>query len=213
MSELTEKIIRQFKKFLNQVLDAIRGKVNHDNLIVTLHRVVHFSGEERTEVDVFKKILPYCSYFNYGILETIVDVHNLDTGPLETYLSAFGQYCQAMPCIETVCGDVAPSMGRYSVEFKLTGKRNEIKGDAVQSIRRKIASHLGINCSALYLLFVKDGCVLFEFLVPDFIIESSFSSFEDQQIIALYTKIGVISITIHYPCDTQVKDAYIASCL
>ena len=111
MNELTEKIICEFDKFQNQVLDVIRGKVNRDNLIVTLHRVVHFSGKEVTEVDVFMKVLPYCSYFNYGILEKIVKVHNLDTDPLEKYLSAFRQYCQAMPCIETVCGDTASTPG------------------------------------------------------------------------------------------------------
>ena len=207
MNELTEKIIREFLSFQSQTLDAIRGNVCCNNLMATLHRVVKFSGKEVTEVDVFMKVLPYCSYFNYGILETIVEVHNLDKDPLEKYLVAFRQYCQAMPCIETVCGDTTPTPGRYSVEFKLTGKRNEIKVDTVQSIRRNIAGHLGINYSALYLLFVKNGCVLFGFLVPDFIVESSFSFFEDRQIIALCMEIGVISITIHYPHGVQVNDA------
>ena len=42
--------------------------------------------------------------------------------------------------------------------------------------------------------------------MPDFIVESSFSFFEDKQIIALYTEIGVMSITTHYPCGVQVND-------
>ena len=205
MNELTEEINREFLKFQNQMLDAIKGKVNRDNLIVTLHRMIHFTGKEATEVEVFLKLLEYCSYFNYGPLETIVKVHNLDEGPLEIYLSAFSLYCKAMPCVETVCGDVTPTPERYTVEFKVKGEHNKFKPDTIESITRKIAGHLGINYSALYLHFIKNGCISLEYLVPDFIVESSFSFCNDKQMIALYTEISVISVTIHYPYGVKVN--------
>ena len=208
MNTLTDNIVIDFKKFQNQMLDAIEGNVKCNNLIVTLHRMVPFTGKEATEVAVFLKTLEYSSYFNYGLLETIVKVHNLGKGPLEEYLSAFSQYCKAMPCMETVCGDATTTPETYNIVFKVQGECDKFKPDVAESITRKIAGHLGINYSALYLHFVENGCVSLEYLVPDFIVESSFSFFNDEQMIALYTEISVISITIHYPDGVKVNTTH-----
>ena len=160
MNELTEKIEYKFCKFQNWVLKCIvGGKIDRNSLVATLHNDVQFTDEDKTEVDVFMKILPHCSYFNYGLLEKIVNVHSLDKVPLEEYLSAFSQYCRAMPCIETVCGNESTTAERTTVYFKLKLKRDILKPDHVQSIQRKIASHLGVNYSALHLRFVEKGCV------------------------------------------------------
>ena len=208
MNELTEKIENEFCKFQKWVLECIvGGKIDCNTLVATLRNEVQFTDEVKAEVDVFMKIIPsYCSYFNYGLLEKIVDVYGLDKAPLEKYLSAFSQYCQAIPCIETVCGNESTTPGRTTVDFKLKGlKRDILKPDHVQSIKRKIASHLGVKYSALYLLFVKKGCVLLVFLVPDFIVKRSFP-LSDKQKIALYTELNVMSVTIHCPNLVQVYD-------
>ena len=131
---------------------------------------------EATSVsDVFKAIRPHCSYFNYDVLETLVQINgsSKEKHYLKKYVQAFSAYCKAVPCVEKVCGNdhEETKSKRTKLKFKLDFDREELKPDTVRSIKYKIAKHLGVRPSALYLCRIEEGCISLEFLVPTFILE------------------------------------------
>ena len=151
--------------------------------------------------DVFKAIRPYCSYFNYDVLETLVQVNgsSKEKRYLKKYIQAFSAYCKAVPCVERVCGsDHEDTISkRAKLKFKLDFDREQLKPDAVRSIKCKIAKHLGVRPSALYLCRIEEGCISLTFLVPPFITEHLLS-LSDAQKIALHEDVKTLSIECEF---------------
>ena len=102
-----------------------------------------------------------------------------------------------MPCAEKLCGNEDTKSKRTKLEFKLDFDRQQLKPDAVRSIKCKIADHLGVRPSALYLCRIEDGCISLQFLVPTFIIEQLFP-LNDAQKIALYEDVKTLAIVCEY---------------
>ena len=212
MNELTRKIDIEFEKFLNKVFKSFRDSkdVDRDSLVLTLTKREAFKEDElagtKTVFDVFKTIKPYCSYFNYDVLETLVQVNGSHQakGYLKDYLQAFSAYCKAMPCAEEIYGSEDTKSKRTKLKFKLDYDRQQLKPDAVRSIKCKIASHLEIRPSSLYLCRLKEGCVLLEFLVPTFIFECLFPLTVAQKI-ELYEDVKTLSVQYQ---TIQVVSAY-----
>ena len=205
MDELTRTIKLEFKKFLDKVFVSFRDstEVDRDRLVLTLLKEEALFEEEelaeaKTVFDVFKTIKPYCSYFNYEVLETLVQVNGSHQakGYLKEYIQAFSLYCKAIPCAEEICGSEDTKSKRTKLKFKLDFDRQQLKPDAVHSIKRRIAGHLGIRPSALYLCRIKDGCILLEFLVPTFIVERLFPLSNTQKI-KLCEDVKVLTIEHH----------------
>ena len=206
IQKLTEKIKLEFDKFIDEVFVSFRDsqKVDHDRLVLILiSREKLFKEDELAEVkcilDIFKIIRPYCSYFNYDLIETLVQVSGLPQAKscLKKYVQAFSAYCKAMPCVEKLCGNEDAKSKRVKLNFKLNFDRQQLKPDAVRSIKYKIADHLGVKPSALYLCKIDDGCISLEFLVPTFIVEQLFP-LKDAQKIALYQDVKVLAIECEY---------------
>ena len=202
MSELTRKIDIEFEKFLNKVFISFRDSknVDRDSLVLTLTKHEALLKEDelagtKTVFDVFKAIKPYCSYFNYDILEILVKVNGSqqNKGYLKDYTQAFAAYCKAMPCAEEICGSEDTKSNRTKLKFKLNFDRQQLKPDAVRSIKSKIAYHLGVRPSALYLCRIEEGCILLEFLVPLFIVEHLFPLSEAQKV-GLWQDVKTLSI-------------------
>ena len=102
-----------------------------------------------------------------------------------------------MPCIEKVCGsdhEEARSK-RTKLKFKLDFDREQLKPDAVRSIKYKIAKHLGVRPSVLYLCRIEEGCISLEFLVPTFILEDLLP-LTDAQKVTLHQDIEVKALAI-----------------
>ena len=203
MYELTKQIDLEFEKLLNNVLKSftVSEDVNRDSLVLTLVKKEGVFKEEelaraKTIFDVLKTIKPYCSYFNYDIIEVLVEVHGSDLTKsyFKEYIQAFAEYCKAMPCAEEICGSEDTTLRRSKLHFKLDFDR-QLKPDAVRTIKSKIARHLGIRPSALYLCRIKDGCIELEFLIPDFILQSVFP-LRDEQKIALYQEVKTLAIKV-----------------
>ena len=203
MNELTKQIDIEFEKLLKNVLKSFRDSedVDRDSLVLTLvkkegvFQEEEFAGE-KTIFDVLKTIKPYCSYFNYDIIEVLVEVHGSDQTKsyLQEYIQAFAEYCKAMPCTEEICGSEDTTSKRSKLHFKLDYDQ-QLKPDAVRMIKSKIARHLGIRPSALYLCRIKNGCIELEFLIPDFILQSLFP-LRDEQKMALYQEVKTLAIKV-----------------
>lgn len=205
MNELTKKIKVKFNKFVTKVYESFNNSrsVDHNSLVLILteQEALFERGDlsgVKTVSDVFIAIKPYCSFFNYDVIERLVRVKGSqkEKGYLQKYLQSFSAYCKAMPCAETVCGNEDTKSKRTKLKFKLDYDR-QLKPDIILSIKYKIASNLGIRPSALYLCQIRDGCILLEFLVPTFIVEHIFP-LNNTQKIALHRDIKLLSIE----CET-----------
>ena len=207
MRELTKNINSKFKKLLDQVCESLKRRVEHDRVVLTLTEddVMVFDRDDKLDeakdmFGVFKAIRPHCSYFNYDLLKLLVDVHGSpkDKENFEDYLQSFTAYCKAMPCAEEICGNGDSESKRIKLKFKINFDRQRLKPDALRGIKCNIANHLKIKPSSLYLRSIKEGCVLLEFLVPSFLLESIFQ-LSDEQKCALYYVDKVISIQCEEP--------------
>ena len=209
MNQLTKVVQKEFLSFLANIHDSFKKHVDHNTLILLLERDKILIFEDcnaelsaaKDVSDVFRAIRPHCSYFNYEILQTLVEILGSaeDKQRLQRYLTAFNQYCSAMPCAETICGTAEVSSKRLKLSFKLNNYDIEtLKPDQLQSIKCTIAQHLSIPPSSLYLCSIKEGCVKLEFLVPAFLCERIFPLTEAQKE-ALYHEVKAVSIT----CDGQ----------
>ena len=207
IDELTKKIKREFGKLFDKVFASYRDsqEIDHDRLVLTLINSEEnlFKEDElagtKSVYDVFKIIKPYCSYFNYDVLETLVETNGSPQakGYLKKYLQDFAAYCKAIPCAESVCGSESARLKRAKLKFKLDFDRQQLKPDAVRSIKCKIAKHLGVRPSALYLCQIKEGCISLSFLVPPFITELLLS-LSDAQKIALYEDIKTLYVVCEF---------------
>ena len=177
--------------------------MHFDKLVVTLikNEKLFKEGElsKATSVsDVFKAIRPYCSYFNYDVLETLVRVNgsSKEERYLKKYIQAFSAYCKAVPCVERICGsDHEETISkRTKLMFKLEFDREQLKPDTVRSIKYNIAKHLEVRPSALYLCRIDEGCVSLEFLIPTFILEESLPALTDAQMMALHQDVKALAI-------------------
>ena len=205
IDEQTKKIELEFGKLVDKVFTSFRDSgVDHNRLILTLIGKEKLFKEDELEgikniYEVFKIIRPYCSYFNYDVLETLVQTHGSRQAKthFKKYIQAFSAYCKAIPCVEEICGNHDTKSKRTKLKFKLDFDRQQLKPDAVRSIKRKIAKHLGMRPSALYLCGIEEGCVLLEFLVPSFIVQHLFP-LSDAQKFALQRDVKALSVE----CET-----------
>ena len=208
IDELTKKIKLEFGKLFDKVFASYKDsqEIDHNRLVLTLinNEENLFKEDElagtKSVYDVFKIIKPYCSYFNYDVLETLVETNGSPQakGYLKKYLQDFAAYCKAIPCAESVCGSESTNrLKRAKLKFKLDFDRQQLKPDTIRSIKCKIAKHLGVRPSALYLCRIEDGCISLTFLVPTFITEL-LSSLSDAQKIALYEDVNTLSIECEF---------------
>ena len=202
MSELTKEIKLQFDIFFGAIFKSFRDstQIDRDKLVITLmDKESIFDKDEvdktKTVYDVFRMIKSHCSYFNYDVLKTMIRVDGSDRDKtyLEEYNKAFTEYCKAMPCAEGVYGNESSKSRRTKLKFKLNYELEQLKPNDVLSIKNNIARCLEIRPSSLYLCRVKEGCVLLEFMVPDFIVDKIFHP-SDSQILELYLEVKVLSV-------------------
>lgn len=124
--------------------------------------------------DVFVAISQYFSYFNYELFQMIVDVHgsHKDKDSMQHYLHDFSAFCEKVPCVEFhhECHHKLKETKRTRIKFKLDYDRNQLKLGDVKRIQRNIAKILKLKPSVLYLHCVEDGCLIFTFILPTYLI-------------------------------------------
>ena len=208
MSDLTVNVNKDFKKLRNQVFESFKQRVDHNSVILTLTQddVMIFDHDDdihkaKDMFEVFvKAVHPHCSYFNYELLQLLVEVHGSpeDKVRMEEYLQSFARYCQKMPCAEEICGNGDTDIRRVKLKFKIDFDRQRLKPEILRRIKYNIAHHLKIQPCSLYLRSVKEGCVLLEFLLPLFLMKRVFP-LSNAQKAALYSEEKIIDIQCDDP--------------
>ena len=179
---MTKTIELEFEKLVAKVFVSFRESgVDRNGLVLTLigkeglFKEDELAGTKNAH-DVLLIVRPHCSYFNFDILETLVQTHGSRKAKhhFKKYLKAFTSYCKAIPCVEEICGSQEAKSKRIKLKFKLNFDRQQLKPNTVRSIKCKIADHLRVRPSALYLCRIEEGCILLEFLVPMYIAKQLF---------------------------------------
>ena len=118
--------------------------------------------------EIFIIINPYLSYFNYELLQVIINTHGTDKDKqnMQQYLSDFSEYCKRVPCVEFHEESDCNKTKRTKIKFKLDYNKTHLKLGDIKHIQRRIASILKLKPSVLFLYRVDDGCIVFTFLIP-----------------------------------------------
>ena len=154
--QLTKKIKDVFTKLFVAIFSSFREKNDREMLVLTLKNKIDLGKDKVNETkgicDVFDIIGDNCSYCNFELLETLITAlgSDQDKSCLEKYNQAFGDYCKAMPCDRSESKS-DPKKVRFKVDCSM--EQLESKN---QSIKIKIASHLGITPGELHLCCVKE---------------------------------------------------------
>ena len=200
INELRMKIDIEFDKLINVIFKSWNSReIDLEELFLTLKKENVFEEGDlhqvKTVYEILSMVISRCSYFNHEVFQTLIEVHGSDQDKtyLQQYKEEFTVYCKAVPCIECVDYGNGSESKRTKLGFKVDFELKDLKQSAVKSIQRNIARHLGIRPSSLYLQHVTDGCVLLEFLVPNFVVEKIFP-LTDSQIVALYSEVKVLTI-------------------
>lgn len=216
--ELSKEIDTKFLKLDTELFKSLKERVATEDLIQTLlkHCTVYVTGTQQNPSllqehgdalknvqsikEVFYVINEYYSYFNYELLQMIVEVHGSpeDKKRMQRYLVDFSRYCKKVPCVEF--HDESPTSKhpkKAKLKFKLEFKKESLKLDNIREIKRQIAKILNIRSSVLYLASIKDGCTEITFLIPTFCIKKLLNT-ADEERSRLGKEIKMISIE----CDT-----------
>ena len=118
---------------------------------------------------VFAIIHPYYSYYNYELLQTIVEAYGSeeDKKRMQQYIRDFTSYCKRVPCVEFYDDHCLKSPKRVKLKFKLDYDKKHLTLADIKNIQRNISKLLNIRPSVLFLHSVGDGCTAVTFLVPD----------------------------------------------
>ena len=116
--------------------------------------------------EVFIVLQNYISFFNYHIIEHIIDQHGAtrDRTWLEEYLRKFHIFCQRS--IFEVPKNLFPSISRFTAKvFALKCTEGVVTMQGLKGVMGQIAKIFHMRPAALQLCSIKKGCVELHFLI------------------------------------------------
>ncbi len=116
-------------------------------------------------VQVFITLRKYISFFNYEIIEKIIEWSGLveDQERLQEYIRAFNYFCERNIFEIPVNVLSADRSTAKKIVFKCIENGSSLEG--VQSMKRKIAKAVGLKPLSLQLCSIKEGCIELHFLI------------------------------------------------
>ena len=144
--------------------------------------------------DVFITLQNYISFFNYHIIEHIIDQHGAvrDHKWLAEYLEKFHKFCERS--IFEVPHNVFASKSRKKAKvFAIKCTKGVTTMQGVEKLKGKVAEIFGLRHSALQLCSVKKGCVELHFLVCAAIAARIFPMSSCQHLALSYISVRVLS--------------------
>ena len=121
--------------------------------------------------EVFIIISPFYSYYNYELIQMIVDVHGSerDKEKMRQYILEFSEYCRMVPCVEFYDNGCQTSRKQVNLKLKLDYDKELLTLTDIKNIQSNISKILNIRPCVLYFHSVdlEDGCTAVTFLFPD----------------------------------------------
>jgi len=137
----------------------------------------------KTAEEVFHILRDYHSFFNYGVIESIIGWFGTPDNKkqLEAYKERFKGFCKrrTFECPPDIFGHCADK-GKSDLVVKLQGAMDPSLTD-VTDLRYTLSDILEVKPDTLYLYGIKEGCVELMFQVPSFIVEDIFPLSVEQE--------------------------------
>ena len=132
---------------------------------------------------LFQLITPYVSFFNYDIIESILEEYgdSEDKEKFKVYLEKFEVFCKrrATEVPSVLDGeDSTTTHLRVKVEDDF---QHMYTVKAVRSFRAKLCTILGVTEPCLRLVSIENGCILLTFILPTFILPHVFPLADGQE--------------------------------
>ena len=184
IEELKLEIHTKFLKFAADLISSLHERIAATDIVCTLleHCTVYPTKsisllqehkqallDAKDTKNIFTVIFPFYSYYNYELLQIIVDVHGSerDKEKMQQYILEFSNYCRRVPCVEFYDDGYQTSLKRVKLKFKLDYDKELLTLKDIKDIQRNISRILNIRPSVLFLHSIQDGCTAITFLVPD----------------------------------------------
>ena len=124
--------------------------------------------QSSTISEIFDALYPFKSFFHYEVIENIVQVFGsfTDHKLMDEYILKFNEFCErsVFQVPPNIFRDSDPKPGDKVFQVKFLKKGQTSLRD-IASVRRRVASILGIEVFALQLCCITDGCVCLRFLI------------------------------------------------
>ena len=173
--EKNEVTVKRIFTFLQDIKAVFRTSGN-SSLLFT-HEHLHRIEIECNDLDeVFRKLNGYYSWFNFGLIEVLVNTFCYNVAEVCTELSDyeahFKRYCKNRLC---QIPDPQNGFGEYRdftkpYVFKIDKNWSDMKLSDMETILETIRNILNLNKAALCLRSVRNGCVELTFDLPKHVI-------------------------------------------
>ena len=196
----TEDIIRKYSFLVTDTNKSLQKQgVNPRDLAISVLSLGLFQADEKQQhvlsdvgkkiqnassiQEIFLELVCYWSFFNYELLEHIIQVHGTaeDKAKLQKYLNDLKDFCQRR--IFEVPPHVYGKENKGQNWAKFTVKLDDEvqKLQDLRRVRRKIAEILDLQLSKLYLCHITKGCVEVVFMIPQLVAQKVFPLSDGQQ--------------------------------
>ena len=133
-----------------------------------LEKLEELNKKGRLVKKAFRVLNKYWSYFDYELLSTIINTWCKDLKPdLETYISAFVNYCELRVCElpSDSCERELPKLdSKVRLYIKIDSTfLNDMQRIKLKDIKDLQSSLSELLCTSLFLLNVEDGCIKLTF--------------------------------------------------
>ena len=163
---------------------------------------------------VFQSLMDYCSWFNYLLIDKIIEAYCEEDESVaraqEKFNQRFHTYCKhrVSKCRKQNGFGFRRKKDYKKVMVKVDRRWDAIRVQQLAFLRRCIARVLCLNEHTLYLCTVEKGCVQLLFLVPAFVAEAIFPPTVQQEL--ALTRSGILQLTCgdyHFPMLVSILAA------
>lgn len=193
----TKDMKRNYARLVTSTNESLQmQEVNPKDLAISILALGIFQADENvlndvgknirnatSIADIFLELMCYWSFFNYELLEHIIQVFGTpeDKLKLQKYLDDLKKFCQRriFEVPAHVYGNERKEQDWVKFTVKLDDEVQKLK-DLCQ-VKSKIAEIIGLRLSALYLCRIARGCVEVVFMVPQLVAQKVFPLTDGQQ--------------------------------
>ena len=199
LKEETKQIMLQFYNLLSKFFNALNDRrVSIDDIKTHLmvldafddddddrpafHEQVHKLDHATTINEVFKVIKEFCSFFNYDLVEHLIDIIGTDEDKarLEEYKIKFIEYARRR-IYECPPKTAMSTTGQCDMIMKLESRfSNKLSLNDLREFRFNISKILKVSPYVVRLCCIEKGCIRLTFQIPHFVKQRCFPLTSEQ---------------------------------
>ena len=193
LSNDLQTIQRKFAALLSNTRRSLRNHCDLDDVatcaidlaFIASNKNISLLGDHKDDIlkatsvnQIFNILTAFWSFFNYDLLEHIIEECDVDKAALRDYQDALKVFCErrVSELPQNVLKGVDFNRDKVWVKMEL----NNPTLREINNLKGRIAQILEVPVSGLFLNDIQSGCVQLEFLVPQRIMAALFPLTEEQ---------------------------------